>query len=192
MKIWSSLVLVFGALLTLVAADPPNPNGSTPTPAATRDTRKFATEKFAVTLDGIAAGTFQSVEGGNVGAEVVTEKLGPDQLQKKHLGSLKYDDIRLINGVDEKNLFCTWWATRRLATPNPKEHAAGSPAPVYVVARRDLEIAILDAKGKEIRHLTVYKAEPTKLVGDCHGVAGTTLQEVILRPEMTKWTVGKP
>jgi len=192
MKLWLSLALVFGALLTLVAADPPNPNGSTPAPAATSDTKKFATVKFSVTLDGIAAGTFQHVSGGDTAADVVTEKLGPDQLQKKHLGSVKYNDIRLLDGVDEKNLFCTWWATRRLATPNPNEHAPGSPAPRYVVARRNLEIVTLDEKGKERMRLTVFNAVPTKLVGDCHGVAGTTLQEVILQPEMTKWSVVKP
>jgi hypothetical protein len=191
MKIWLSLALAFGALWTLAVADPPNPNG-TPAPAATSGARSFSAATFSVTLDGIAAGTFKRMEGGDVVADVVIEKLGTDQLQKKHIGNIKYNDIKLLDGIDEKNLFCTWWATRRLATPNPKEHAAGSPAPTYVVARRNLEVAVLDAKGKETRHLTVYNAVPTKLLGDCRGVAGTTLQEVVLQPEMTKWTTVKP
>jgi len=187
------VVFALAVSSAVASADPPNPNGSTPAPGGIGSGKRvYVTEKFSVTIEGIAAATFQRFEGGDVAAEVVTAELGGDHLTHKHLGNVKYNDIRFVDGVDEKNLFCTWWATRRLATPNPGVRVAGSPAPMYVVAPKNLEIVALDEKGKEVRRLTVYNAVPTKLLADCRGTAGTTIHELVLQPEMTRWTTVKP
>jgi TAT (twin-arginine translocation) pathway signal sequence len=46
---------------------------------------RATTAKFELELDGSFAGWIQSTDGGNAVADVVTEKIGADGFQKKHL-----------------------------------------------------------------------------------------------------------
>jgi len=49
--------------------------------------------RFALELDGVAAGWVSEVDGGHAVADVVTTILGADHLQKKHIGNVKYEEI---------------------------------------------------------------------------------------------------
>ncbi|MDP1770409.1 MAG: hypothetical protein Q8L74_16615 [Nitrospirota bacterium] len=48
---------------------------------------------LALELDGASAGFVQAVEGGNAFADVLVEAVGPDGIQRKRPGSVKFEDI---------------------------------------------------------------------------------------------------
>src|SRR5260370_3841336 len=70
--------------------------------------RGYAGGKFGIVLDGVTAGWVQSVEGGHATSDVVIEKMGSDNLQRKHIGNLKYEDIMLICGTGMSKGFYDW------------------------------------------------------------------------------------
>jgi tail tube protein gp19 len=72
--------------------------------AATASYRSYAGSKFALSLDGIQAGPVNGVEGGTPTAEVVAERLGPDNITHKHVGALKYENLSFTTGLDSKPL----------------------------------------------------------------------------------------
>ena len=61
-----------------------------------------------LTLDGAASGRLLSTEGGNVTADVITEKLGSDYFQKKHIGQPKYEDFAVQCGTGMSKGFYNW------------------------------------------------------------------------------------
>lgn len=71
-------------------------------------TRAVVAGKFAFTMEGLNAGWVHSYEGGHGTAEVVTEKLGADVHQRKHLGPLKYEDISVVCGTGMSKAFYQW------------------------------------------------------------------------------------
>lgn len=100
-----------------VSAAPP-PSGVTPLPpaaappttasssaaATAKDSRGYAAANFGLKLDGIQAGALKSVEGGAAVGEVVVERMGPDQVSKKHLGGVKYEDLSFEVSFDSKSV----------------------------------------------------------------------------------------
>jgi phage tail-like protein len=54
------------------------------------------------------AGWLHSAEGGHATSDVVTEKIGPDHLQKKPIGNVKYEDITLACGTGMSKGFYEW------------------------------------------------------------------------------------
>ena len=70
--------------------------------------RSIVAGRFALFLDGVFAGWLQSVEGGNATADVVKEALGPSLFNKKHLGSLKYEDITIQLGLSMTSSIYDW------------------------------------------------------------------------------------
>ena len=71
-------------------------------------TRSYVSGNFMFNLDGVKCGFVKSVEGGDVTAEVVEEKQGPDKFTKKHIGQPKYEDFdaehRLRDGAERLRL----------------------------------------------------------------------------------------
>lgn len=76
--------------------------------AAAAGQRGYVAGKFALDLDGAAAGWIQSVEGGCATADVVTEKIGPDHLQRKHIANIKYEDITFTCGTGMSKGMYQW------------------------------------------------------------------------------------
>jgi hypothetical protein len=54
------------------------------------------------------AGLIKSVEWGNVTADVITEKVGSDHYQHKHIGSPKYEDITVTCGSGMSKALSEW------------------------------------------------------------------------------------
>lgn len=75
---------------------------------ATNDKRSYTAGKFALDLDGDFAGWIQSVEGGHASADVVTEKIGADLIQHKHIAGVKYEDISVSIGTSMSKSFYEW------------------------------------------------------------------------------------
>jgi phage tail-like protein len=77
--------------------------------AASSDQAKAtAVAKYALELDGTMAGWLSSFEGGQATGEVVTEEFGADFLAKKHIGSVKYEDITITFGVGMSSDVYDW------------------------------------------------------------------------------------
>jgi len=76
--------------------------------AVTQDKRGYVANKYALDINKQMAGWLHSVEGGTPSAEVVTEKLGPDHIAKKHIGGVKYDDMTVTCGTGMSNQFYSW------------------------------------------------------------------------------------
>ncbi len=65
----------------------------------TSNKRATGSGKYGIELDGVNAGWISEVEGGHATADVVTEKMGTDHLQRKHLGPLKYEEVSFKCGT---------------------------------------------------------------------------------------------
>jgi phage tail-like protein len=76
-----------------------------PIPASKRG---YMPGKFGVDIGGNFAGWVMSAEGGHPSSDVVTEKLGPDNIQKKHVAGVKYDDISISCGTGMSKQFWNW------------------------------------------------------------------------------------
>jgi hypothetical protein len=68
----------------------------------------FEGEHFALEIDGVPAGFVHNVSGGAAVGDVVTEKLGPDNIQKKHIGGVKYSDITVQVGMAQAKGMYNW------------------------------------------------------------------------------------
>ena len=100
--------LALGAGLTALRSSTFAAQNQTPTPAAIRGGGANAAARFALELDGHHAGWLDSVEGGDATADVVLEKMGPDNIQHKHLAGVKYEDIVLTCGTGMSKDFYDW------------------------------------------------------------------------------------
>lgn len=72
------------------------------------EARTAVNSRYALLLDKVSAGFLLSVEGGHPTAEVITEKLGPDLVSRKHLGPLQYEDIIIRCGLAMGQPFLDW------------------------------------------------------------------------------------
>lgn len=127
---------VFGAVGAGVALTAFPPGFLLAEPQAT-DRRSYTAGKYAVELDGVMAGWVQSVEGGHATSDVVTEKIGNDPLQKKHIAGVKYEDITVNCGVGMSRGFYEW-IRASLDRQYPRKNGA---------------IAVCDYDSKEISRL---------------------------------------
>jgi len=85
--------LKFAALLAGSVGLQGLPRLNDPASAASTDSRAYASDRFALELDGILQDFIKSSEGGFPRADFVQEKLGISPFPKKHLTNLKYSDI---------------------------------------------------------------------------------------------------
>jgi hypothetical protein len=56
-------------------------------------------QQAVLQFDGAFAGLLASAEGGNADADVITEPVGTDHIQRKHLGGVKYEDITVTSDL---------------------------------------------------------------------------------------------
>ena len=68
----------------------------------------FAAGKFALELDGKAAGFLPAVQGGNVVADVVEFTPGTDLIPQKILGDLHYEEITIMVGLGMDAVLWEW------------------------------------------------------------------------------------
>jgi len=75
---------------------------------STAHNRSYVTGKYELQLEGVNSGFATQFYGGSAVADVVAEKLGPDHIQKKHLGPVKYEEISLSVGTGMSRSFYEW------------------------------------------------------------------------------------
>ena len=103
--------------------------------------------RFALELEGKVVGLLASAAGGDAVGEVVVEPPGPDGIQRKHLGAVRYTDIVLACGIAMEEPFWTWLA----------DTVAGKRSPLNGALR------ILDFDGKERERATFTNALITEI-----------------------------
>jgi phage tail-like protein len=74
------------------------------------DVRAYVAGNFFMDLDGVKTGFLKSVDGGTAVAEVVKEAQGATYFEKKHLGTLKYEDISISIGFSMTKAVYDWIA----------------------------------------------------------------------------------
>ena len=145
-----------GGLAAVAAAAPPladpamasAPQSPRSAPGGASDAnRAYASSRFAIDLDGVFGGWLSAVEGGSATADVVVEKIGPDNIQRKHLGNVKYEDISLECGAAMSKNFYEWI----------------SQSFNYKHARRNGAIVTTDANLREVSRLSFYDALLTEI-----------------------------
>ncbi len=123
--------------------------------------------RFALELDGAAAGFVKSVEGGDISAEVVAEPVGPQPFAKKHLGNVKYEELTLGVELGMTADVYEWIAGSWSGKPSRRNGAiVEADANLDVKRRREFHDALvtettvpaLDASAKTPAELTVKVA----------------------------------
>lgn len=118
----------------------------------------------ALELDGVNCGFVQSVAGGDVSAEVVSEPAGPEPFAKKHVGPPRYEEFELRVGLGMAKEVYDWIAATWAAKPLRKNGAiVEADATFQAQAERRFTDALLtettipamDASSKEPAYLTV-------------------------------------
>ncbi len=158
------------------------------------ENRGYMAGKFALDLDHAGlSGWLYSAEGGQASAEVVVEKMGPDHYQRKHVGSVKYDDLSIACGVGMNKLFYDW-LTRSLNL-NFDRHSGAIVTADYnykVMSRMEFYDALiteigfpaLDAAARDPAKLSVkFTPERTRITpGD-----GSDLSRYAIREPVKRW-----
>jgi hypothetical protein len=109
--------------------------------------RAYTAGRFALEVDGVAAGWIYSAEGGNRVAEVVTEKSSQEHHVRKHIAGLKYEDITITCGIGMTKHF---WLTLQKSLKDEFRRFDGS-------------IHVCDYNNKIIRTLEFHQAIVTEI-----------------------------
>jgi phage tail-like protein len=142
--------------------------------AKTADGRAFVAGKFAIDMGGNFAGWVQSVEGGQASADVVSEKMGPDQIVRKHIAGVKYEDISLTCGTGMSKAFYKW-------IKDSFDHN---------YSRKDGAIIAADYNAKEVSRMSFYHALISEIGFPALDAASKDAAKLSLKfhPETTRTT----
>lgn len=112
--------------------------------------RAYTGGKYNLEFDpGLNAGWIRDAEGGHAVADVVTEKMGADVLQRKHLGNVKYEEISFKCGTGMSKDFYDWIDTAIKFTNNTN-------------GRKDGAIVHFDYDYNELSRLTFFQGLVTE------------------------------
>jgi phage tail-like protein len=96
--------------------------------------------QYGMELEGVFVGGIASFAGGNATADVVVEQVGQDGVARKHLGAVKYEDIRTSCGTDMADSFFDWLQQAFSASASRKNGA----------------IVTYDSNGNEVSRLSFF------------------------------------
>lgn len=80
-----------------------------------------STSNLMLELDGQTAGFVRSVQGGNAFADIIAEPVGPDLIQRKRPGPVRFEDLVIDVAVDRDAKALNGWITDTLAK-GPIQH----------------------------------------------------------------------
>jgi hypothetical protein len=139
------------------------------------DARSYEAGKFAFEIGKVDAGWIQSVEGGGVDGEVVTEPT-QDYYAKKHIGNVKYEDFALATEVAGAKPINDW-IRATLEGKHTRRSGAISAVDFHMVERRRVEFQ--DALLTEIGFPACDAA-----------VKDPAVMNLKFSPEITRWKPG--
>jgi phage tail-like protein len=137
-------------------------------------TRSYVSGNFFFNLDGVKCGFVKAVDGGDISAEVIEEKLQAGTFTNKHIGQPKYEDIVLTIGFEMAQNVYDWIAASWQMNYARKNGSIVVTDPSFVAKSErqffnalitEVTIPALDAASKEAGYLTVsYSPEYTREV----------------------------
>jgi hypothetical protein len=142
-----------------------------------------STTQFAfLDLDGNIVGLLPSAQGGDASADVITEKIGADGIQKKHIGGVKYSDITVTSDLPMASGLASWLSESLARTFKSKNGAIVTADHSFNEFSRlnfsnalisQLTIPALDAGSKDAAKLTIkFTPETTRFVHGSGKAAG--------------------
>lgn len=108
----------------------------------------YTTSTVALELDGIFAGFLTSVEGGNAFAEILAEPVGPDLIQRKRPGPMRFEDLIIEAPFDRDAKPLNDWITATLTTNSIQHNGA---------------IIFADLNSTEVKRLEFFNATLTEV-----------------------------
>ncbi|MDO8357567.1 MAG: phage tail protein [Nitrospirota bacterium] len=139
--------------------------------------RTFSGVNIALELDGAPAGFIEAVQGGNAFADILVEAVGPDAIQRKRPGPVKFEDLVIEVRLDGDAKALMSWITETLTKGSTPRNGAVVYADINFTEVKRLEFfnAVLtevalpaaDASdGKKLAALTLrITPQTTRLAG---------------------------
>ncbi len=165
--------------------------GRAPRAQAAGDVRSYVSGAFQLNLEGTKMGFLKSVDGGAISAEVVQEK-AVDNISKKHLAGVKYEDFTVKFGFGmHKNLYA--WMSETAAGKGSRQSGDIQTADASFVAKSrrtftdalitEIGFPALDAGSKETGYMRLeFAPESIKIEKDSGKLSST-----VSKPK--KWLV---
>ncbi len=145
--------------------------------------RSYTSGRFLLDLDGVRCGFIESVEGGNVSAEVISESVGPDYFVKKHIGQPKYEDFSVRIRLSMEKKVYDWIAASWKANHQRKDGSvivadykgnAKAIREFYNAMITETTIPAMDASSKDAAFMTLkYSPEFTRYKKGSGKVSGS-------------------
>ncbi len=135
--------------------------------------------KYSLDIEGNETGWIKEIDGGHAVAEVVTEKIGPDHLAHKHIGTVKYEEITFKCGTGMTRGIYDWINVAFKHTFDQGGRKSGA-------------IIYADYNNKETSRLTFHHAimtEYTMPALDANSKEAA-MMTVKIKPETTRKTIG--
>ena len=141
------------------------------------ESRGYSAGKFGLELEGEFAGFVDSVEGGEVFAEIAEESAAPDGVIPKHLAAVKYEPIRIKFGAGMTEAFYQWIARLLARSDKPMDGA----------------ILFLDINFKEERRLEWTRGRITEVTFPALDASSrdTVVLTVVIAPESTSMVLSQ-
>lgn len=126
--------------------------------------RGYVAGRFALELDGVLMGFVQSAEGGHAYSDVVSERVGPERIQRKHIGNVKYEDITIKVGANMPKAFYQWMQETMAGQSSRKNGAIIAADYNYRETERltftnalitEISFPTLDASSKDPAYITI-------------------------------------
>ena len=114
--------------------------------AGTQRHDPFSGGHFLVEIDGLTRASFESVSGLTAFAHVEEYREGGDNVVRKEIGEVEYENIELHAGLDANRELYDWWNTVATGTPS----------------RRNLSVVLLDSARREVARWNVREAVPVR------------------------------
>lgn len=83
-----------------------------------------STSNLMLELDGQTAGFVRTVQGGNAFADIIAEQAGPDLIQRKHPGPVRFEDLIIEAPLDRDAKSLNGWITETLTKGSIQHNGA--------------------------------------------------------------------
>jgi len=160
--------------------------------SAAASSRQFAAGHIALTLNETAAGFLSFADGGNAFSDVVNEKLGQDNVVRKHIGGVKYEDITITATTGMSKAFYDWISSSLTSKASKMSGAIDatdfnfkirSEMSFFNALITEVGFPALDAASKDAAKMTIkFAPESTRI----SNTPGGTLKSAT-NQKVTKW-----
>ena len=140
--------------------------------------RTFSTAKFALTLYCVSCGFLDSIEGGDISADVIVEATASTAPAKKHIGQPKYEPFTVSLGFSMAQAVYDWIAAAWSGSSVPKDGSitavdsssnAGAQSQFVDASITEVTMPELDAQSKTVPRIALTFAPEQTTFGKASG-----------------------